>query len=161
MGIFLFRASNSSDAYAVTTRVQCGDWRIVDRVVAVELPRRAACKISLFVPSPNGKVNIVIPYSNRIQSLRECIERAATLLSGGANLKLFVGARGKGLAFAQHLASEMNLQDSVAVIAVCADACGNFSRAVALRDSIRTVPPNETVFVMDAVMRVSSELLRT
>lgn len=161
VGIIFVRTSKESDAYVVSTRVQCGDGRSADRTVAIQLSRGAACEISLFIPAPKGRVNIILAYSARQQILSDFLERARPLLANDANLKLLIGARGEDATFAEHLLSRMPLRDSAAVVPVGADIRGNFSKAVALRDTIRTVPPSDIVFVIDAEMRVDSGVFRT
>lgn len=161
VGRFLTRTSKPGEAYVVTIRVQCGDEPSLDRVVTLEFSRRAACKIFLFAPSPKPRVNIALVYSARKQSLREYLKRIAPLLFADANLKLLVGAQGEDATFAKSLLSAMRLQGSATVVPIATDSRGKFSRSIALRSTIRSVPLNEIVFPIDVDMRFDGEVLRT
>lgn len=140
---------------SVLTHVQAMKATETLRVATVSLDdHRKTCSSSLTRPNAHARVNIVIAYSARENSLRLFLARIASAFSSDTALSLHIGARGEDGRVAARLIHEAGLEKHASVVAVNGDSQGNFSRAVALRDATLAIPHNELVFFLDVDMAV-------
>lgn len=134
------------------------------RIVTVSRGHDGQCEVTYVRPREVVRIHVLLAYSDRPHRLAAFLKMfAGYFASTKTNLVRIVvsttpGERGAVLRVARRF-PELT-RERFAVVTSKGDEQGNFSRAVALREATKIVPPEEVIFIADADLVIGGNFLQ-